>query len=238
MSTGIQRDSAVPIYVQIAEQLMQRMEAGDLKPGQRLPTEPELMGSHGVSRSTVRAALAILEDKGILSRRSGKGTFVSQPQLKQDLSHLTSFPEAMAEQGLAVRLQPVSWGIFLPPENVRKQLGLDKGAKVLRIDKVHLLDDEPVATDSLSMPAWIAERVEVERLLTTSTYTVLEDEAGLQLGAASQQVSATTASADVARLLNIRPRDPVLLIERVAYTLSGIPVEHLDSATTRLTSSS
>lgn len=206
---------------------MQQVESGDLKPCQRLPTEPNLMRSHGVSRSTVRAALAILEDKGIVTRRSGKGTFVAQPQLEQDLSHLTSFPEAMAEQGLAVRLRPVSWGLFLPPENVRQRLGLGAGDRVLRIDKVHSLNDEPVATDSLSMPAWIAERVEIERLLTNSTYAVLEQEAGLTLGAASQQVSATTAGAEVARLLNIRPRDPVLRIERVAYTTSGIPVEHL-----------
>jgi GntR family transcriptional regulator len=225
--TDIERDSARPIYGQIADQLRAQIAAGKFKTGHRLPTEPELMREHGVSRSTVRAALALLEREGLLVRRSGKGTFVAHPEFEQDLSDLRSFPEAMAAQGLMVALKPISWEVLLPHDDVRKQLGLEHDQKVLQIERVHLLDDEPVASDCLSMPAWVAERVPVERLLTNSTYQILETEAGLSLGAAWQRVSAVAASQRIARLMNIRTRDPLLLVERLTYTLSGVPIEYL-----------
>jgi DNA-binding GntR family transcriptional regulator len=228
VTPDIERNSAVAIYEQIADQLRDQIQGGELKPGQRLPTEPELMRSCGVSRSTVRVALNVLEDEGLLTRRAGKGTFVAHRELAQDLSNLRSFPEAMAAQGFTVQLRPVAWDIAIPPAPVRKQLGLANGEKVLRIERVHWLDEETVATDSLSLPAWITDRVSVERLLTTSTYQVLEEEAGIPLGAASQRVSATTAGRDCAKLLSINPHDPVLLIERLTYALSGVPIEYLN----------
>ena len=227
MSPAIERNSAVAIYEQIAEQLRDQIQAGELKAGQRLPTEPELMRSCGVSRSTVRAALSVLEEQGLLTRRAGKGTFVAHRELEQDLSNLRSFPEAMAAQGFTVQLRPITWDIRLPSARVKKHLGLGGGDKVLQIERVHWLDEEPVATDSLSLPEWVAERAGVERLLTTSTYQVLEEEAEVPLGAAWQRVSAATAGRDSARLLNIGARDPVLLIERLTYALSGVPIEYL-----------
>jgi GntR family transcriptional regulator len=225
--TDIERDSVKPIYEQIADQLRQQIVAGGFKAGRRLPTEPEFMREYGVSRSTVRAALALLEQEGRLARRSGKGTFVTHPELEQDLSDLRSFPEAMAAQGFVVTLKPVRWEVSLPPEEVRRQLGLEQGQNVVRIERVHLFDDEPVVADCLSMPAWVSDRVAVERLLTNSTYEVLETEAGLSLGAAWQRVSAAAASRRIASLLNITTRDPILQVERLTYTASGLPIEYL-----------
>lgn len=227
MSPAIERNSAVAIYEQIAEQLREQINAGEYKPGQRLPTEPELMQSCGVSRSTVRAALDVLEQQGLLTRRAGKGTFVAHRELAQDLGDLRSFPEAMAAQGFTVQLRPVAWAISPPPARVQKQLGLAGGDQVLQVERVHWLDDEPVATDSLWLPEWVTERVAIERLLTSSTYQILEDEAEIPLGAAWQRVSAATAGRNTARLLSIGPRDPVLLIERLTYALSGVPIEYL-----------
>ncbi len=225
--THIERDTVRPIYVQIADQLRAQIMAGGFKAGRRLPTEPEFMREYGVSRSTVRAALALLEQEGRLTRRSGKGTFVTHREFEQDLSDLRSFPEAMAAQGFVVSLKPVHWELSLPPDEVREQLGLELGQKVVRIERVHLCDDEPVATDCLSMPAWVSDHVAVERLLTNSTYEVLETQAGLPLGAARQRVSAAAASRHMAGLLNITTGDPVLQVDRLTYTLSGVPIEHL-----------
>jgi len=226
VSVGIDRNSAVAVYEQIAAILQEQIETGALKPGQRLPTEPELMASHGVSRSTVRAALALLKEEGILTGRRAKGTFVARRQLKHELNELRSFPEAMAAQGLVVSLKPLAWETTLPQAHVQKQLGLKDGEKILRIDKLHLLDNEPVATDSLALPAWVSERVEIESLLTNSSYHVLE-QAGISLGAARQRVSAAAATRNVAQDLNLRVHDPVLRIERLTYAITGVPVEYL-----------
>jgi GntR family transcriptional regulator len=226
VSSGIDRNSAVAVYEQIAEALQEQIEAGALKPGQKLPTEPELMAAHGVSRSTVRAALALLKQEGILTGRRAKGTFVARRELKHELNELRSFPEAMAAQGLVVSLRPLAWETMLPQAHVQQQLGLQDGEKILRIDRLHLLDDEPVATDSLALPAWVGERVGIENLLTNSSYQVLE-RAGLSLGAARQRVSAAAATRDIADHLNLRVHDPVLQIERLTYSLTGVPIEYL-----------
>lgn len=226
MSTGIDRDSAVAVYEQIAAALQKQIETSVLQPGQRLPTEPELMALHGVSRSTVRAALAVLKDEGIVTGRRAKGTFVTRRELKHELNELRSFPEAMAAQGLHVSLRPLAWETTLPQTHIKHQLSMKDGEKILRIDKLHLLDDEPVATDSLALPQWVSERVELESLLANSSYQVLE-QAGIALGAARQRVSAMAASGSVAQRLNLRARDPVLHIERLTYSATGVPVEYL-----------
>jgi GntR family transcriptional regulator len=227
VSSGIDRNSVIAIYEQIAAHLQEQIETGVLKPGQGLPTEPELMTTHGTSRSTIRAALALLKQQGILTSRRGKGTFVARRELKQELNELHSLPEAMAAQGFVVSLKPLVWEITLPQVHVQQQLGLKDGEKILRLDKLHLLDDEPVATDSLALPAWVSERVGIERLLTNSTYQVLE-QAGLSLGAAWQRVSAVAATRDIAQHLNLHGRDPVLRIERLTYSQTGVPIEYLN----------
>lgn len=66
-----------PLYEQLADTLADEIEAGDLEPGQRLPSEPYLMGTHGVSRGTVRAAMKLLRDRGLIVTEAGKGSFVS-----------------------------------------------------------------------------------------------------------------------------------------------------------------
>ena len=185
------------------------------------------MAAHGTSRSTIRAALALLKEQGILTGRRGKGTFVTRRELKQEMNELHSFPETMAAQGFGVTFKPLEWEVTLPQLHLQRQLGLESGEKILRFDRIHLLQDEPVATDSVALPAWVSERVGIEKLLTNSTYQVLE-QAGLYLGAARQRVSAVAATRDIALRLNLHRRDPVLRIERLTYSQTGMPIEYLN----------
>ena len=95
----LDRSGGVALYYQLETILRRRVESGDFAPGDQLPTEDELMEQFGVSRATVRRALADLSDQGLLVRRAGKGTFVIGPKLNQGLNVLVSFSEQIRAIG-------------------------------------------------------------------------------------------------------------------------------------------
>jgi GntR family transcriptional regulator len=222
----IERHSHVPIYEQIAERLRARIQEGELALGDQLPTEEELSAFYGVSRSTLRNALSVLEEQDMVARTSGKGTFVTAVALRQPLHELSSFAESMTEQGFAIAIQPLSWGVALPTAHVREQLRLKDGEQVLQLERLHLVEGAPVGVDRLALPAWVQERVDVQTLVTGSTYHALEA-AGISLGKAEQHVAAASASAHLADVLHVHISHPILMVERLAFSAEGQPIEHM-----------
>ena len=90
---------AIPLYVQIAESLLERIRVGELVPEERLPSERELSKSLNVSRMTLRAALRELDNKGLLVRRPGDGTYVAKPKIERQAAKLVPFTENMRSRG-------------------------------------------------------------------------------------------------------------------------------------------
>ena len=133
--TGESYNLAVPLYVQIAESLLERIRIGELVPEQRLPSERELSKSLKVSRMTLRAALRVLDNKGFLVRRPGDGTYVAKPKI--DLAEgLAAYSEeiiekvkaaARAKSSTAAEPSPDSdrsrgsrgWGAAIPPKSIQ-----------------------------------------------------------------------------------------------------------------------
>ncbi len=93
-SAGRLRQSTIPLYRQILEGIKQKIEAGELRAGDRLPSEQELMEHYQVSRRTVRTAVDELCGQGCLVRKQGKGTFVSKPKLHRKIVNVLSFQDA------------------------------------------------------------------------------------------------------------------------------------------------
>lgn len=96
------KNNPLPLYYQLKEILMELIDNEELKPGDAIPTERELCEVHGISRMTARKAIVDLSIEGFLYREQGKGTFVAEPKIKQQLSQLQSFTEQMQEKGLSV----------------------------------------------------------------------------------------------------------------------------------------
>jgi GntR family transcriptional regulator len=214
------------MYEQIAERVRARVQEGEFGLGSQLPTEEELSAFYGVSRSTLRNAIAVLEEQGMVARTSGKGTFVTAVALRQPLHELSSFAESMTEQGYAIAIQPLSWDIALPSARVRDQLRLGDGDLVLRLERLHVVEGVPVGVDRLALPAWVRERVDVQALLTGSTYHALEA-SGISLGKAEQHVAATSASAHLADVLRVHISHPILMVERLAFLADDRPIEYM-----------
>ena len=214
---SIDRQSPIPMYYQIMNQLREKISAGEYTVDSALPPERELVESYQVSRMTIRQAILELVNEGILVRRRGIGTFVAPPKLEQPLNSLTSFTEDMAQRGMKAGSRIVSFKEIVPDPGVRKTLGLSAEDKVYECVRLRLADEEPMALETTSLVASLCPGLEAEVVENQSLYKVLTERWGIQLDYATQSLEPILAPPYEATLLHVAPGSPLLLIHRVTY---------------------
>src|ERR1700759_4750674 len=151
--------SAVPLHAQLEQALAGRILAGELRRGSRLPTEDELIASYSVSHTTVRTAVQSLIGRGLVEIRRGKGTFVTEPVICQELTALTGFVEDMRALGKKPSARLVDRRLVAASETVARQLAVQRGASVARIQRVRLADGSPLSFDETYLPHELGAKV-------------------------------------------------------------------------------
>jgi GntR family transcriptional regulator len=218
--------AALPLYLQIAESLLEQVESGQLQPGDRLPPERQLSDMLAVNRMTVRRALRILQGRGLLVRRQGRGTFIAQPKIERQAAQLTSFTVGMRQRGL----QPGARVIRLerrPAEaSVSALLKLPVSAAIYSILRLRSLNQEPVLLERYSIPVDRFPDLERFDLEGRSLYEVFRTEYGVAIARARQSLEPVVATEFEADLLGVPPGAPLMLEWRVSSDAEGSPVEH------------
>jgi GntR family transcriptional regulator len=223
----IKRDHATPLYEQLADGLRQQIASGKLKPGALLAPESALVAKHQVSRVTARKALDLLVDEGLIVRRQGKGTFIAPPKIQQDLQTLRGFAEVMAERGRDQVMQVIEFGFVNADAQVARALRVPQGERVLRIKRRHLLRDDPIAFALIYVPAALGATFTLDQVAATPIYTLLTQNARVEIKRATQIVRAIAADAPIAKLLALAKAAPVMMVERVTYSTQEKPVEFI-----------
>ena len=213
-------DSAQPLYQQLQRALRDAIQSGKLSPDDALPSERQLAAELGISRITVRKAIDGLADEGLLVRRQGSGNFVGA-RIEKNFAKLTSFSEDMRARG---RVPTSQWlkksdGQVTPEEAMR--LALSPGAKVYRLHRLRFADDEPMALEYCTVSAHALPSLDDVDL---SLYDALE-RAGNRPVRALQRLRALLLDDEKARLLEAKPGDAGLLVERVGYLRDGRAIE-------------
>jgi GntR family transcriptional regulator len=227
----------VPMHSVVRTELLTQIRSGRLHPGDQVPTEPQLMASFNVSRTTVRRALRDLETMGLIDRQPGRGSFVSEPKVEPRLDRLTGFVEDMEALGLdaTASLEVIE---SLPADSeVSQQLQLAPGETVVHIERVRLANGTPISFDDSYFPADLGSRIATENLEEEPFYSILEGKYGIALAGADYVLSASTADERVARLLSIAVGAPVLRLERTSRAAPDrrpILFEHLHFAGARI----
>ena len=201
-------------YRDIADGLRVRVGAGEFAAGRLIPSESDLGAQYGASRVTVRRALEVLRDEGLLDARQGFGWFVATEPVPQRLARLATIEGQMAESGLRPERRILEFAFVKSDARVRRVLGCDQ---VLRVRRLNLADGEPFARVTVWCPADLGQhlsRADVER---SPFYELL----AVPLGGATQTIGAAAASLDDAELLHIPPGSPVLRCERVTSNEAG-----------------
>lgn len=221
---SLRRSSQVPAYVQIEEQLAERIEAGEIAAGDRLPPERELARSLGVSRMTVRQALASLAVRGLVERGVGRGTFVAHPKLDHDLARVAGFTELVARHGLQPSAAVRTCAELPAPLPVAAALELAPGEPVVRLERVRFGGDVALALEDSWVPA-----VRFPGLaghdLTGSLYSLMRDAYQLEPVRAVERLEPVLARRHEADALAVQEGSPLMLVERAAYAAGGVPVE-------------
>lgn len=216
----------IPKYYALKQRLL-AMTAGH-QPGAALPTERELSARFGVSRTTVRQALHELTVEGRLHRQQGRGTFVAAPKVAQSLQ-LTSFTEDMRAQGRRPASRLLDVGTLRADAELAARLGLPTGGRVLRLVRLRLADDEPLALETAHLPARrfadLSRRLRADPSL--SLYRLLEEEYAIRLADADERIGTVLAEPQPASLLRIDVGSPVLRMARLSWDQDGMPVEYV-----------
>lgn len=220
----IDKKSPLPIYYQIEAYLKQQIDAGELQPGESIPSEREFSERYNVSRMTVRQAITNLVNAGYLSRQKGRGTFVASKKITMALSGLTSFSEEIKHRGMRPFSRMLSFQIIPASKKIAHKLSIAISTPVYEMKRLRLADDEVLALETAYIPVTLLPHL-TETEAIGSIYEVAE-QAGHRLKNATQTLEARSAGPEEADLLTIPTNAPVLLIDQRTYLENGDMFEY------------
>ena len=217
---------AVPLYVQIAESLLERIRAGELAPEERLPSERELSKSLNVSRMTLRAALRELDNKGLLVRRAGDGTYVAKPKIERQAAKLVPFTENMRSRGYQASARLIVFEQRYAKVSIASNLKIPVSAPVYYFQRLRLINNEPVLLEKCTMPIYRFPNLEKHDLEKRSVYEIAETEYEIVPHHSEQSLEAVSATEFEADFLGIDPGTPLMMERRLAFDKDNHPIEY------------
>jgi GntR family transcriptional regulator len=218
--------SPPPLYERVESILAAGIADGSLPPETQLPAEERLIEQFKVSRTTVRKAIQNLIERGLVEVRRGKGTFVTQPKITQELTELTGFVEDIQALGRHPTARLLDKRIVAADEVVAHHLALAPGTLVVRLRRVRLADGVAVSFDETYLPRDIGEKVADNDLEAEPVFSLLENRYDTPLVEAEYKLEAAAADPDAAQALQVPTGSPIFRIERTSYTTENRPVDY------------
>ncbi|MCC5475290.1 GntR family transcriptional regulator [Streptomyces sp. NPDC059680] len=215
-------------HEEIADELRRAIDREEYTVGSRLPSESELAGTYGVSRGTVRQAVAALTAEGLIGSRQGARRVVLASRRSQSFEELRSFAQWARAMGREATGRVVSQEYRTATHEDAVRLQLPLGTRVLHVLRVRGLDGEPVLLERTVYADWISPAVESIEPDCPSVTQRLYDDTGLVFAYGEHVIDAVSAGAQDAELLGVRRTSPLLRVRRVTTTREGRPVEWSD----------
>lgn len=216
---------SIPLYIQIAESFSAQIESGELGPGSRLPGEREISEVLSVQRETVRKALRVLENQGLIERRHGSGTYVAMPKIEREASRLFPFTRVMQQKGYQPGARVIQMEKTLCNPAVAQELSITVSAFIYHFERVRLVNQEPVVIENTYVPTGLFPDLDRFDLNARSLYEIMETEYGARVTHASQSLEAVAATEFEAENLGIKKGDPLMLERRLTYDQNNRRVE-------------
>jgi GntR family transcriptional regulator len=213
-------DSFMPLYFQLKEIFLDKIEKQELKEGDMIPSENELQQIYGVSRATVRKAIQLLASEGMMEKKKGKGTFVKRRKIEEQLPVLKSFTEEMSGRNASKKVITVEY-TNAPPE-ISARLNLSPDESVFSLKRLMVVDGKPLGI----LHSYIPEKYKLSlgEDYTKSLYRMLEKK-GIRLREAKQTIVASISTPVETRLMGLKVPFPTLVIRRLAYSVHREIVE-------------
>lgn len=213
-----EKNGNLPLYKQIYNWMKDKILEGEWESGTQIPPEPVLCADLGVSRQTLRQAMLLLINDGLIYRQPGKGTIVQHKKTNYQLSYLNSFSEQMREIGKtpSSKIIELANGV-LPTEKIAQKLALSVNDRVLKLVRLRLADGEPMSLEEVYIDMSLCPGLHKKNLETQSLYTILENDYGLQFKYGDMILGAAKASAEQAEILKVEQDSPLVYMQCVTY---------------------
>ncbi|HLY48711.1 MAG TPA: GntR family transcriptional regulator [Solirubrobacteraceae bacterium] len=210
----------------IRRRILDEIQTGALKPGERLGSERALATQYGVTRSTLRLALDSLERSGVIRRLPGRsgGTFVHQSKVERDLSTIAGLPEYLRRSGYLAGTRVIAASLRPVDPAFATHLEIAPGAPVYDLLRIRLANAEPISLEHAMLPADDFPGL-LEQSLSGSIMQILRDQYELEPGVAVERIEVVRASRNEAQFLGVQAGAPLLSVERLARVKSGKPYE-------------
>lgn len=221
----LDRNSPIPLYYQLKEILLNRIRNGEVEEGGFLPTEEELCKEFGVSRGTVRKAIAELKNEGYVVSEQGRGVFLVKPKFEQSLLRFYSIGREMQNKHLDFHTKVIVKEITKPTKGIQETLNLSEDEDLNKIVRVRYLDNEPVIIESIFIPIKICPNLLEEDLEEIPLYDILEDKYKLRILKVSETLEPVVLRKEEAKILGSKIGLPAFLVERITYLIDRSPIE-------------
>ena len=220
----LNKNSPVPLYIQLYSRLAEKINSGDFQAGEQIPTERGLAETLNVSRITARQAIDALVESGLVYREQGRGTFVAEPKMRGVIG-FTSFSENMIARGMHPSSLIIKQNLTYVDEQLQKTLKIGPNEQALHLVRLRLADDKPVALQTAYLPQNLCPGLESEPLGSQSLYAILRQRYAINPAWTEAEVQAQAASSEEAHYLQIEKNDPVLVIKGLTFSDSFEVVE-------------
>ncbi len=219
-------DTLGPAADDTRRRLLALITSGSLRAGERLGAERDLAVELGVSRSTLRHALATLEADGVVRRVPGRGggTFVTAAKVARDLSRIVGLPSMLRDQGFLAGTRVLSAAVVVADAGTATALGLTTGDWVVDVVRIRLADGSPISLEHARFPA---ERFPdlLEQSLGGSIYELLAQRYGVEPDEAEERIEVVAAGEEEAAILGVEAGAPLLSIRRRTLDADGAAIE-------------
>lgn len=220
---------AKPLWQVVADTIMSQIDTGELGANERLPSESELCKMHAVGRNTVRHALSDLVNKGILTTVHGVGTFVADDRMLKTAEYLYGFTQEMELRGHEVANKVLAAEIIPADTFLSRRLGIQLGAEVVFLYRVRMMEGEPTAIERAYLPHELCSGILEHDFSTASLYKTLSEVYNRKPDHAEQEIEASLATDEVAKLLGLDSPAVVLVFHRETRLADGTVIEYVDS---------
>lgn len=222
-------NNPIPKYLQISTWLKEAIQIGRYPLGEKIPSEVELSRMCRVNRNTLRQAIAELSKSGLLTKKKGKGTFVTASEpgaLKHQLNRISSFSKELSAAGIQENTSLLGKGIEKPSKHTAKALTLGPDSEVIAIRRLRTGDELPLIYEETYLPVDLYDGI-LEMNLTGSLYEIFTKVYNTVLARCEQTITAVNLNGEIARSLNLEKGAAALYMESITYNDHNMPIEFL-----------
>jgi GntR family transcriptional regulator len=226
----LDRDSRIALHHQIYDIFMNKIKTGELKPGDRIPSERQLSETYGVSQTTVKQAVQCLVQDGYVFRERGRGTFVKEPLISRPLNSVMSFSEEIAHLGKNPSVKILDRKVISASEEIAKAMNLRYGEQLILYRRLRLADGQVLGIQSSYLPySMFGQWFEQNMITGKSLYEDIEKQYGVRPTRAIEEYQIVRLEKKEVSLMGLSKTEPAFGVRRWSYLANGTLMEYTES---------